>query len=121
MPNISPKEIYTHFEDKYTIITSPKTVKDIKVNNNVCVSFIDVLIQQGFQVKGYASIIDENDEGFSSMNIELLKIAEGKFPFSTITKIKVESVKSIIAPKYILYPNTTEKEQTENARKMYGV
>ena len=44
----------------------------------------------------------------------------GNFPFATITEITVGEVKSIIAPKYILYPETTEKEQIESAKKAYG-
>jgi hypothetical protein len=45
----------------------------------------------------------------------------GDFPFSTITEITLEQGKSIIAPKYILYPETTEKEQIESAKKVYGI
>ena len=45
----------------------------------------------------------------------------GNFPFSTITEIKIEQIKPIIAPKYILYPNITESEQIESAKKIYGI
>ena len=44
----------------------------------------------------------------------------GKFPFATITKITIVQVKPIIAPKYILYPETTEEEQIDSAKKLYG-
>jgi len=45
----------------------------------------------------------------------------GQFPFATITKITVRQVKPIIAPKYLLYPETTEKEQIKSARKAYRI
>ena len=45
----------------------------------------------------------------------------GDFPFSTITEVTLKQAKPIIAPKYILYPETTEKEQIESARNAYGL
>ncbi len=123
VPNVSPKEIFNYYEtDKIIIanIASPQTVRNIQKNENVCVSFIDILVQKGFQVKGEAKIIGKTDSEFLEMEKILLKMTGGKFPFSTITKITVEQAKPIIAPKYILYPETTEKEQIENAKNLYG-
>ena len=124
VPNVSPKEIFNYYgTDKIIIanIASPQTVRNIKQNENVCVSFIDILIQKGFQVKGKARIIGKTDSEFSEMEKILTEMTGGIFPFSTITKITVERVKPIIAPKYILYPETTEKEQIESAKKTYGI
>ena len=83
-------------------------------------SFIDILVQKGFQVKGKAKIIKKTDSEFLEMEKVLIKMTEGKFPFTTITEITIEQVKPILAPKYILYPETTEKEQIESAKKAYG-
>lgn len=46
-------------------------------------------------------------------------MTQGKFPFSSIIKIKAAHIKPIIAPKYILYPETTEKQQIESAMETY--
>ncbi|WP_299228998.1 pyridoxamine 5'-phosphate oxidase family protein [uncultured Psychroserpens sp.] len=124
IPNVSPKEIFNYFgTDKIIIanIASPQTVQNIKFNSNVCVSFIDILVQKGVQVKGKAEIVKKSDSEFSAMEKILTKMTDGKFPFTTITKIHIEQVKPIIAPKYILYPDTTEKEQIESAKKVYGI
>lgn len=124
VPNVSPKEIFNHFEtDKIIIanIASPQTVSNIKQNKNVCVSFIDILIQKGFQLKGTARIIKKTDTDFLEKEKILTEMTGGNFPFATITEIKVEQVKPIIAPKYVLYPETTEKEQMESAKKLYGI
>ena len=124
IPNVSPKEIFSHFgTDKIIIanIASPKTVRNIKQNKNVCVSFIDVLVQKGFQIKGKARIIDKTDSQFLEMKKVLAKMTEGNFPFSTITEITLEQANPILAPKYLLYPNTTEKEQIESTKKLYGL
>lgn len=124
IPNVSPKEIFKYYEtDKIIIanIASPQTVRNIKQNNKVCISFIDILVQKGFQIKGIAKIITKTDSCFADMENILTKMTQGKFPFSSITEISIESAKPIIAPKYILYPETTEAEQIESAKKMYGI
>jgi len=124
LPNVSPKEIFNYYgTDKIIVanIASPQTVQNIKQNENVCVSFIDILVQKGFQMKGKAKIINKTDSEFFVMEKILMEMTGGNFPFSTITKINVEQVKPIIAPKYLLYPETTEKEQIENAKKTYGI
>ncbi|TDT50697.1 hypothetical protein CLV90_0016 [Maribacter spongiicola] len=123
MPNVSPKEIFCYFEDDTIIvanIASPQTVKNIRANKNVCISFIDILKQKGFQLKGIAEIIEKSSKDFSRMEKVLLYLTEGKFPFATITKIIITSTKPIIAPKYLLYPNTTEEQQIESAKNLYG-
>jgi len=124
IPNVSPKEIFTYYEtDKIIVanIASPQTVRNIKQNENVCVSFIDILVQKGFQIKGKAEIIGKKDSEFSEMEKILIEMTGGKFPFRTITKINIEQAKPIIAPKYVLYPKTTEKEQIESAKRAYGI
>lgn len=124
IPNVSPKEIFNYYDKDQIIvanIASPQTVRNIKDNENVCISFIDILVQKGFQIKGKAKIVGKADSGFSEMEEILLKMTGGKFPFTTITRISVKEVKPIIAPKYILYPETTEQEQVESAKKVYGL
>ena len=123
IPNVSPKEIFTHYQEEYIIIAniaSPQSVKNIKHNPQVCISILDVLVQKGFQLKGTAELVKKHDLEFGEMEPLLSTMTEGKFPFATIIKIMVEQAKPIIAPKYILYPETTEEEQIASARKAYG-
>ena len=124
VPNVSPKEIFSYFENDSIIvanIASPQTVRNLKQNKNVCISFIDILKQKGFQLKGTAEIIEKSSSEFPKMENILNTLTEGNFPFATITKIKVSAAKPIIAPKYLFYPETTEAEQIENAKKTYGI
>ncbi|ASV29869.1 pyridoxamine 5'-phosphate oxidase family protein [Maribacter cobaltidurans] len=123
IPNVSPKEIFTYYQEEYIIIAniaSPQSVKNIKHNPQVCISILAVLVQKGFQLKGTAELVKKQDSGFDKMEPLLNTMTEGKFPFNTIIKIRVEQAKPIIAPKYILYPKTTEEEQIASARKSYG-
>lgn len=124
IPNVSPKEIFTYYGDGHIVIAniaSPQTVKNIRDNKHVCVSFIDIFVQKGFQLKGTAEIIHLTDPTFEELSRDLLKMTAGKFPFSSLTKIKVEHIKPIIAPRYLLYPTTTEEEQIQSALATYKV
>lgn len=124
IPNVSPKECFTHFGPNSIIvanIASPQTIRNIKLNENVCVSFIDIFVQKGFQIHGKAELIKNTHSEFVEMNKILSKKTDGKFPFNTITKITIERIKPIIAPSYILYPETTEKQQIESSKKSYGI
>ncbi|KAA6439525.1 pyridoxamine 5'-phosphate oxidase family protein [Dyadobacter flavalbus] len=123
MPNVSPKEIFSHYEGSIIIadVASPQTVRNIRTNNKVCISFIDILIQKGYQLKGTASLLDQSSPAYGNMEKVLLKITQGLFPFTTIIRINVEFAKPIIAPRYMLFPGTTEEEQYESALKTYGL
>lgn len=121
-PNVSPKEIFNYHNDKIIIanIASPKTSRNIRFNANVCVSFIDILIQKGWQVFGIASEISSEDQLFSTYKEILENMTKGKFPFNTVFEISPTKVKEIIAPGYMFYPEkTTEKSQIASAKKIY--
>ncbi len=123
IPNVSPKEVFTYYDKNKIIIAniaSPQTVKNIKKNKMVAISFIDILLQKGYQLKGEGRIVNRGEFKFQEMEKALVKLTTGKFPFSTITEITINKIKPIIAPKYILFPETTELEQIESAKKAYG-
>lgn len=122
--NVSPKEIFTYYGTDIIIIAniaSPNSLRNVKVNAKVCVSFIDVLVQKGFQIKGQATIISKKAASFSTYHDLLYGLAGPDFPFSSIFEIKMEQVKPILAPKYILFPDTTEAAQIASAKKSYGL
>ena len=78
IPNVSPKEIFTFFGTESLIvanIASPQTVRNIKQNQSVCISFIDVLVQKGFQLKGKAEIIKNSHAEFVEMKNVLAQMA----------------------------------------------
>ena len=123
-PNVSPKEVFTHFEDRYVIIAniaSPQTVRNIRENPNVCVSFIDILVQKGYQLKGEAEIVEPSMPGYTEMEKKLTDITHGKFPFATITRIHIHFAKPILAPSYLFFPETKEEDQVASAKNRYGL
>jgi len=123
LPNVSPKEIFTYHGEKHIIIAniaSPQSVKNIKANPKVCLSFIDIIIQKGFQLKGKAEIIEEGSESFQPMKVILEKMTQGKYPFKSIIKINVETAKPILAPSYFMFPDMNPDERISSAKKAYG-
>jgi len=133
VPNVSPKEIFTTFGEPASSenpsrshilianIASPQTVRNIKSNPKVCISFIDVLVQKGYQLKGTAELVYKKDPRFEELAAPLLEITQGHYPFASITFVKIEKVKPILAPSYLLFPKRTVEERVASARKAYGV
>jgi len=121
-PNVSPKEVFSCWDDKYIIIAniaSPESVRNIKNNTSVCVSFIDVLVQKGFKAKGEAQILDNQNPVYEEMKSVLEKITNGKYPFREIIAVEVQYVKPIIAPSYSLFPEMTDQQRIDVAKKQY--
>ena len=123
MPNVSPKEIFACHRDKIIVanIASPNTLRNIKTNEKVCISFVDILVQKGYQLKGNARIISKSEEVFKQYESILLEMTGGNYPFPTITEITITNTKPILSPKYLLYPDTTEEEQITSARITYNL
>ncbi|HQV33119.1 MAG TPA: pyridoxamine 5'-phosphate oxidase family protein [Calditrichia bacterium] len=123
-PNVSPKEMFCAFgEDKILIanIASPNSVANIAENPNVCVSFVDVFKQKGFKVKGMARIVRPEQTGYAEMLAALHQLGGEAFPIRNIIEVTVRRVNPIVAPSYWLFPETTEKNQIEQALRTYGV
>lgn len=125
VPNVSPKEMFVYSATGHLVIAniaSPNSVKNIRQNPQVCVSFIDVFVQKGLKIKGTAEIILNTDNRFQKWGQPLLNMAGERFPFSSLTLIKIDHVSPIVAPSYRFYPDeTTEDDQVLNAMKTYGV
>jgi uncharacterized protein len=102
-------------------IASPNSIKNIKENPQVCVSILDIFVQKGYQIKGVATIIDEKDPAFKSKAQLIIDLFGTGFPFKSLINIEVIKVKPIIAPSYILFPDTTEQSRIDNAMKAYNV
>lgn len=124
MPNVSPKEIFTYFDHDLIIIAniaSPRSVKNIQENPNVCLSFIDILVQKGYQLKGTAQIVDKDFSLYLDIERALTKMTGELFKFNTATIIRVTETKPILAPSYLFYPETTEADQIRKAKIAYGL
>jgi len=124
MPNVSPKEVFTYWGDDRLIIAniaSPGSVRNILTNPSVCVSFIDVLVQKGFKVKGKAAIMKSEQKEYEAMKAELEKLSGGKYPFNEVIVVGVEKIEAIVAPSYMLFPEMEDQERIAQAKKQYGL
>ena len=60
IPNVSPKEIFTYLDNEHlgiAHIASPNSIRNIKANPNVCVSFVEIFVQKGYKLRGKVEII----------------------------------------------------------------
>ena len=122
MPNVSPKEIFCcHGECEFLIanIASPQSVRNIKTHPNVCVSFVDVLIQKGFKVKGAAVVVEPGHPRFGELEFPLQQMTRGAFPIHSVICVQVLNTEPILAPSYRLVPGTTEDSQARTAQAAY--
>ncbi len=122
-PNVSPKEIFVPEGDKYVLIAhvaSPKSVRNIKANPNVCLSFVEVFEQRGFKLNGTARVVEPTDPDYEPRVQPLKKIATERFPIQSFIEVEVQKVAKILAPRYKLYPETTPEAQVERAVKTYN-
>ena len=123
-PNVSPKEIFKPFKGDSIVIAniaSPQSARNINENPRACVSFVNIFTQKGYQITGAASILKRPDQDYQQAKQALEELTRGKFPFKSIFRVSVEQVREIIAPRYRLFPETTEEDQIRSALKTYGV
>ena len=123
-PSVSPKEVFTVFDNDSIIIAniaSPNSARNVRENPMVCVSFVNVFTQRGYQIKGAAQYLRNGDDGFPEIEQVLLGITQGEYPFKAAFRVMAEEVSEILAPRYRLYPETTEQEQVDSAMISYGV
>ncbi|MGL4610330.1 MAG: pyridoxamine 5'-phosphate oxidase family protein [Trueperaceae bacterium] len=122
-PNVSPREIFVPEGDKYVLIAhvaSPKSVRNIKANPKVGLSFVEVFEQRGFKLNGTAQVIEPSDPHYDERVQPLKRIATERFPVQSFIEVEVLKVAKILAPRYCLYPETTAEGQIERAVKTYN-
>ena len=123
-PNVSPKEAFLHDGgDKILIanIASPESVRNIKRNPKVCLSFVDVFVQKGYKIKGQASLFEKADAGYDVRHEKLLDFIGPKYEIRSVIEVEPEQVDEIIAPSYFMFPEITEEEMIRSALKTYEV
>ena len=125
-PSVSPKEIFTYYGDHNIIIAniaSQHSVQNINACNNVCVSFIDIFAQKGFQTYGKAKILSSTqaDDNFEEKHAILQKLAGDNFKVLSVIDLIVEKIKPILAPSYRINSDMDESQMIENGLKTYGV
>ena len=123
MPNVSPKEMFVGYgKEKVLIanIASPESIQNVKINPNVCVSFVHVFKQKGFKLKGTARIIETGDSEFELYEEHLRALGGDEFEIKSIFEMTIARSATIVAPSYWVFSETTEESQVANALKTYG-
>ena len=124
-PNVSPKEMFAIADDQHIVvanIASPHSANNIRANQQVCLSFVDVFAQKGFKVVGKATETKRSMPEYSYWVKPLEVMAGERYPIHSVFVVRASKVEPIVAPSYRLYPSeTTEEAQIEAALRTYGV
>jgi len=124
VPNVSPKELFRlHGSDALVIadIASPVSVRNVRANPNVCVSYVDIFRQRGFKLVGKARIVAPEEDDFDAYGAALVEKACGAFTIRNVILVTIERVSRIRAPSYTFYPDRTEEMLMASAYAQYGV
>lgn len=63
-PNISPKGSLTVWDEKHLIfvdLASPDTIRNLQINANAEINFVDVFTRKGFLIRGICTIFSEKN------------------------------------------------------------
>ncbi len=123
-PNVTLKELFAIQDDQTLVIAdvlSTNSVRNIRANPLVCVSFVDVFAQRGFKVEGEARVVAPEAPEFATFGAPLMAMAGETFPVRHAIVVQVTRISRIWAPSYTLVPERTDAERHEEAYRRYGV
>lgn len=123
-PNVTPKETFAACgNDRLLIahIASPGSVRNIRHAPAVCVSFIDIFVQTGYNTRGRATIVPPSAAAFETLAAPLERITQGQFPIHAIIDVRVDEVAVIRARSYQLHEAVTEQGMIDAAMRACGV
>ena len=123
-PNVSPKEAFLHDGEGRILvanIASPVTVRNIKQNERVCISFVNIFIQKGYKIAGNATVLEPGDTGYEARHERLTSLIGSAFPIVSIIEIDPVETDEIIAPSYRLLPETGPRERIRESLETYQV
>lgn len=124
-PNVSPKEVWavrSASEIVVAHIASPNSLRNVIANPAVCLSAVDVFAQRGVKLSGRARVVLPADTAYADLAAPLLQRAGGRLPVRAVIVVRVSAAAPILAPSYLLYPDTTtEAGQIASAMRTYGV
>jgi hypothetical protein len=121
-PNVSPKEVFEPWEQDQLLIAhiaSPISVHNIGLQSQVCISCLDVFAQKGLKLQGVATMVWPDDPTFASLAAPLKALIGERFSLKGVIRVHVQECRPILAPSYLLIPETTKSEQIRAAWHSY--
>lgn len=105
-PNVSPKEIFARYGDDLVIahVASPRSVRNLAANPQVCVSMIDISEQRGHKFIGTAVVVRPDQRDFPAVAAPLEARAGGPLPINAVIRIRIDAVEPIEAPSTWMLP-----------------
>ena len=122
-PSVSPKEMFLVYDAERLLIAeiaSPRSMRNVRQNAQVCVSVLDIFLQRGHKMEGTCRIVSPEDADFEELSAPLQEMA-GSFEVRHVFELTVTRLTPILAPSYVKHPERTEDYFRENAYQAYGV
>ncbi len=69
-PNVSPKEVFAAIDTSHVLIAniaSPRSVRNLRQDPEVCVSFVDVFVQKGNKLDGRATLVSRKNSRYARL------------------------------------------------------
>lgn len=123
-PSVSPKEIFivaSPSEILIAHIASPRSVRNIEANPEVCVAAVDIFEQRGYQVYGRADVLRRDHPEFAIVAAPLVEVAEPAFPVRAVIRVTIRDARPFSAPSLWMYPGADPKERRDGVLRAYGV
>ena len=122
-PSVSPKEIFAVAGDDIVIahIASPRSVRNIAGNPQVCLSVLDVFEQRGYRIAGRASVVTPDHDAFPTVVAPLRELAGAAFPIKAVIRVAVQDVERLSAPSLWMYPDVDPAQRRAGVLEAYGV
>ena len=123
-PNLSPKGTFVIVDDKHLMfseIRSPNTIRNIQINPQVEVNFVDPFKRKGVRIKGICRIIEKPDAEFERLFDEFEQWGELTRLIRRIVMIDITDAKEISSPIYDIGADENEMVSvwSEKYRQMY--
>jgi predicted pyridoxine 5'-phosphate oxidase superfamily flavin-nucleotide-binding protein len=100
-PNVSPKGTFAVLDDRtiaFGDIRSPGTIRNLKANPRIEVSFVDPFVRKGYRFAGLATVVERGEAGFNTL---LPKLHSALAPrIRAIVTIAVTKALPLTSPAY---------------------
>ncbi|MEM7250991.1 MAG: pyridoxamine 5'-phosphate oxidase family protein [Pseudomonadota bacterium] len=102
-PNLSPKATMVVIDDRtlaFGDLRSPTTVSNLQDRPSLEINFVDVFRRKGFRLKGTATYLPADDEGFARWRAHFSAWGELVDHFRGIVVVSVERCLPLLSPAY---------------------
>ncbi len=104
LPNLSPKGTFVVVDDAsiaFAEMRSPVTVANIRINPEVEINFVDILIRRGIRIRGRAEIHEKDSESYTELEPLFMEHwPEFQALFNLAVRVPIREIRLLTSPIY---------------------